>query len=168
MLMADYPPGYIQDLQFHALFRRGGSLSGTVNCACCILLTKCPTQSRRLRVQFHHMQKKGEYRRKGKGRRCCMGDRIYSIPFRASCFALGRFEEQHELHQVDQKKRTNFYSKCVSFPDISHSYPRRAGGCGFRFSNAHSEVLLVSCYCSYCSVQRRAGGCGFIFSYTNL
>ena len=26
MLMADYPPGYIQDLQFHALFRRGGVL----------------------------------------------------------------------------------------------------------------------------------------------
>ena len=34
-----------------------------------------------------------KYRRKGKGRRCCLGDNIHSIPYRASYFALGRLEE---------------------------------------------------------------------------
>ena len=29
----------------------------------------------------------------GKGRRCCLGDRFDSIPYRASHFATGRFEE---------------------------------------------------------------------------
>ena len=32
--------------------------------------------------------KKDKYRRKGKGRRCCLGVRIYSIPCCAKCFAL--------------------------------------------------------------------------------
>ena len=42
-----------------------------------------------------------KYRRKGKDRRCCLGDNIYSIPYRASYSALGRLEEWDELHQVD-------------------------------------------------------------------
>ena len=32
-------------------------------------------------------------RREGKGRRCCLADRIYSIPCSASYFAPGRFED---------------------------------------------------------------------------
>ena len=32
-----------------------------------------------------------KYRIKGKGRRCCLGDRIYKISCRASYFAPGRF-----------------------------------------------------------------------------
>ena len=36
------------------------------------------------------------------------GDRSYSIPCRTSCFALGRFEEQDELHQDDLKERDEF------------------------------------------------------------
>ena len=36
------------------------------------------------------------YRRKGKGRRCCLGDRIYSIPCHLSI-----------LHQDDMKKIMN-------------------------------------------------------------
>ena len=35
--------------------------------------------------------KKDKDRRKVKGRRCCLGDRIYSVPCRAFYFALGRF-----------------------------------------------------------------------------
>ena len=50
-------------------------------------------------------QKKDKYRRKGKGRRCCLGDRIYFILCRTSCYALARFEEQYELHQDDLEKR---------------------------------------------------------------
>ena len=45
------------------------------------------------------------YRREGKSRRCCVEDRMYSIPYRASYFALGRFEEQDELHQDYLKTR---------------------------------------------------------------
>ena len=40
-----------------------------------------------------------------KGRRCCLGDRIGSIPCRASHFAPGQFEEKNELHQDDMKIR---------------------------------------------------------------
>ena len=32
--------------------------------------------------------KKDKYRRKGKGRRCCLGNRLYSIPCSASYFAV--------------------------------------------------------------------------------
>ena len=32
------------------------------------------------------------YRRQGKGRRFCLGDRMYSIPCRACCFAPGWYE----------------------------------------------------------------------------
>ena len=43
-------------------------------------------------VELHHpAQKKDKYRRKDKGRRCCLGDRIASIPCRVSYCALGRF-----------------------------------------------------------------------------
>ena len=43
---------------------------------------------------IHHFNllKGDKYRRKDKGRRCSLGDRIYSIPC-VSCFALGRVEE---------------------------------------------------------------------------
>ena len=34
-----------------------------------------------------HPYKKDKDSRKGKGRRCCLGGRIYSIPCRTSCFA---------------------------------------------------------------------------------
>ena len=37
------------------------------------------------------------YRREGKGRGCYLGDRIYSIPSRASYFAPERFEEWDEF-----------------------------------------------------------------------
>ena len=50
-------------------------------------------------------QKKNNNRSKGKGRRCCLGDRIYSMPCHAICCALGQFEEQDELHQDDLKKK---------------------------------------------------------------
>ena len=33
----------------------------------------------------------GFIQKKSKSRRCCLGNRIYSIPYRASCFALGRY-----------------------------------------------------------------------------
>ena len=55
------------------------------------------------------------YRREGKDRCCCLGDRIYSIPCHASYFALGRMEEQDELRQDDLKKRINF----ILFPIVS-------------------------------------------------
>ena len=41
-------------------------------------------------------KKKDKYRRKGKGRRCCFGDRIYSFACHASYFAYDDFEEQDE------------------------------------------------------------------------
>ena len=56
-----------------------------------------------LSVQYKYIQmvdittniqtKKDKDRRKGKGRRCCLGGRIYSIPCRTSYFALDDFEE---------------------------------------------------------------------------
>ena len=49
--------------------------------------------------------KKDLYRRDGKGRHCCLGDRIYSIPCDASYFAPGWYEEKDEFHQDDMKKR---------------------------------------------------------------
>ena len=42
-------------------------------------------------------------RSKGKGRRFCLGDRIYSIPCRASYCA--RFEKKDELHQDFFRKK---------------------------------------------------------------
>ena len=42
---------------------------------------------------YQYTQKRDLYRRVGKGRRCCLGDRIASTPCRASCFSPGRFEE---------------------------------------------------------------------------
>ena len=59
--------------------------------------------------------KKNKDRRKGKGRRCCVRDRIYSISCQGSYFAVGRFEEYDELHQDDLKKRMNssFSSKLL-------------------------------------------------------
>ena len=42
-------------------------------------------------------KKKNKYRRKGKDRRCCLGDTIYSFPCSASYFALGWFEEYSEI-----------------------------------------------------------------------
>ena len=38
-------------------------------------------------------KKKDLYRIKGKGRRCCLGDKVDLIPCRASYFAPGRIEE---------------------------------------------------------------------------
>ena len=38
-----------------------------------------------------HPWKKDKDRRKGKGQRFCLRDRIFKIPCRASYFALGRF-----------------------------------------------------------------------------
>ena len=37
--------------------------------------------------------KKDKDRRKGKGRRFCLGGRIYSIPCRTSCFEKDNFEQ---------------------------------------------------------------------------
>ena len=42
-------------------------------------------------------KKKDGERSKGKGRRVCLGDRIYSVPCRASCFALVDLEEKVEF-----------------------------------------------------------------------
>ena len=42
-------------------------------------------------------KKKDKYRGKGKGRRCSLGDRIYSITCRASYLRLDDFEEYDEL-----------------------------------------------------------------------
>ena len=53
-----------------------------------------------LTVSPHHStaQKKDKDRRKGKGRRCCLRGRVYSIPSRASSyFAKDQFEEQDEV-----------------------------------------------------------------------
>ena len=57
-------------------------------------------------------QKKDVYRRGGKVRRCCLGDRIYSISCRSSYFAPGCYKEKDEMHQDDMKKRiiNSFYS----------------------------------------------------------
>ena len=44
-----------------------------------------------------YAQKKDNLRIEGKGRRCCMGDRIESIPCRAGYFAPGWFEEKDEF-----------------------------------------------------------------------
>ena len=41
--------------------------------------------------------KKDKFRRTGKGRRCCLGGRIYSIPCCASYFAKDDFEEKDEF-----------------------------------------------------------------------
>ena len=45
------------------------------------------------RADIHSHRYYDKARIKGKGRRVCLEDRIYSIPCHASCFALGRFEE---------------------------------------------------------------------------
>ena len=42
-----------------------------------------------VRNRFVKPLKNDKCRRKGKGRRCCLGDRNYSIPCRASYLALG-------------------------------------------------------------------------------
>ena len=42
-------------------------------------------------VMFVTLKKDYKYRRKIKGRRCCLGNIIYSIPCRGRCFALGWF-----------------------------------------------------------------------------
>ena len=42
-------------------------------------------------------KKKDKDRREGKGRRLCLGGRIYSIPSRANHFAYGDFEESDEF-----------------------------------------------------------------------
>ena len=42
--------------------------------------------------------KKDKYRREGKGLRCCLGNRIYSIICHASYFALGRFRRIGGIH----------------------------------------------------------------------
>ena len=49
-------------------------------------------------IHMHSYIHKGHRRKttkkkRHKGRHCCSGDRKYSIPCRARCFALGRFEE---------------------------------------------------------------------------
>ena len=36
---------------------------------------------------LYSAEKKNNNRKKDKGRRCCLSDRIYSVPCRASCFA---------------------------------------------------------------------------------
>ena len=58
-----------------------------------------------------HSNQRDKDRREGKGRRCCLGDRLYSIPYhycQATSFcAQGRIEEFDELHQDDLKKRLN-------------------------------------------------------------
>ena len=38
-------------------------------------------------------------------RLCCMANRIYSIPFRATYFAPGWYEEKDELNLEDMKNR---------------------------------------------------------------
>ena len=49
------------------------------------------------------------YRTEGKGRRCCLGHRIYSFPCRTSYFAPGWYVEKDELlHKGVMKKRINF------------------------------------------------------------
>ena len=58
------------------------------------------------------LYKKEKPEKNEKGPRCCFGDGIDLIPCRVSCFELGRFEEQDELHQDDLKKRINSLSKC--------------------------------------------------------
>ena len=65
----------------------------------------------------HTVRTHDNYRRGGKGRRCCLGHRMYSIPCRASYFApgwyeekrihQGRFEEKDEFIQDDLKKKMN-------------------------------------------------------------
>ena len=52
-------------------------------------------------------QKKDGDRGKGKGRRVCLGGRIYSIPCRPSCFTLVDLEEKVDfilLFQIDGGK----------------------------------------------------------------
>ena len=62
-------------------------------------------------------QKKDKYRRKGKGRRCCLGERIYSIPCSTSCFAQDDLKNilffQIILVQFSQrgKELNNFFSQ---------------------------------------------------------
>ena len=50
------------------------------------------------RIEEEFMQKRG------KGRRCCLENRICSIPCRANYFAPGWYDENDELHQDDMKK----------------------------------------------------------------
>ena len=63
-------------------------------------------------LTYRHMghcfpEKKDLYRSQGTGRRCYFGDRIYSISYHTNYFALGRYEEQDELHQDGLRKRMN-------------------------------------------------------------
>ena len=55
----------------------------------------------------NHRRRMYKYRREGKGRHCCQGDRIYSIPCRDSYFTPGWYEEKDELDHYDIKKRTH-------------------------------------------------------------
>ena len=62
------------------------------------------------KVKTYHgvnIPQKDKDRREGKGRRCCLGDSLDSIPCHPSYFAPGQFEEQNELYQGDMKNRMN-------------------------------------------------------------
>ena len=55
-------------------------------------------------------KQKDKYRRKGKGRRCCLGAELFQVFVAlAIYFELGRIEEKDELQKDDLKKRINSY-----------------------------------------------------------
>ena len=62
-------------------------------------------------VQFKDIlsEKKDEDRREVKGRRCCLGGRIDKIPYHASYFVPGRYEELDELREDDMKNRMKYH-----------------------------------------------------------
>ena len=63
--------------------------------------------------------KKDKYRREGKGRLCCLGDRIDSIPFFSSYFTPRWFEEK------DEENNATWRNKCFEQMDdqLVHTTP---------------------------------------------
>ena len=72
---------------------------------CCVYTNHSCTQI--MDISNHRRRIKIEEKAKYVG--SVWGGRIYSIPYRASCFELhGRFELQDELHQDDLKEKDEF------------------------------------------------------------
>ena len=91
----------------------------------------------------HRSQKKDTDRRKGKGHRCCFVDRIYSIPCRSSYFAIGRFEEQYDLHQDDLKKSKSLQFKIASIARNCKNSVYQTGATTFAFSSVFILHLFI-------------------------
>ena len=112
---------YVQkQLKINKIFPLETSVFSTICCWCenkriktiLTILVAAYTYSLHIRITTHytvHMptQKKDKDRRKGKGRRFCLGGRIYLIPCSPSCFALDNLIYRRNCTRMIWKKRRN-------------------------------------------------------------